>query len=288
MHRFNVSIMRPEGYLEASAFQEIAESYRFGLEALGHRAMLTENTLAPDGVNVLFGVNVFREFPELRFPRNVVLVNLEQFVPGSPWFTPSLLAAYGSNVVWDYSARNIAAFRAAGLKGPMELVPVGTMPQLRRIPPAEQDIDVLFFGALSERRLRIVQDLKASGVTVQCIAGVYGAARDAWVARARIVLMLRNADDYRTFEIVRAAYLMSNAAAIVSEWDEDTEIEPDIASAIVRAGRAELAPVLRSLLGDAPRRRTLGERALQTIMARRQSDLLRPAIAALPPSVFAA
>src|SRR5450755_3288687 len=114
--------MRPEGYLAASAFQEVAEAYCLGLEELGHPVTLTENTLVPDGLNILFGVNIYREFLELRFPANVVLVNLEQFVPGSAWFTPSLLEAYRSNVVWDYSSRNIAAFRAAGLTGPMSLV----------------------------------------------------------------------------------------------------------------------------------------------------------------------
>ena len=45
----------------------------------------------------------------------------------------SLLAAYGENVLWDYSAANIAAFRAAGLHGSMSLVPVGTVPQLQRM-----------------------------------------------------------------------------------------------------------------------------------------------------------
>jgi hypothetical protein len=286
MHRFNVTIMRPEGYIEASAFQELAESYRFGFEALGHSATLTENTLVRDGVNVLFGVNVYREFPALRFPSNVVLVNLEQFVAGSSWFTPSLLDAYGTNVLWDYSPANIAALRAAGLSGPISLVPVGTMPQLCRIPSAKQDIDVLFFGALSERRLRIVQALKAAGVAVQCIAGYYGAERDRWIARSKIVLMLRNAENYRIFEIVRAAYLMSNAKTIVSEWDDKTEIEPDIAQGIVLARSDELAAVCSRLIRDAPRRQSIGALAQQIITARRQSELLRPAIAALPPTVF--
>jgi hypothetical protein len=286
MHRFNVTIMRPEGYIEASAFQEIAEAYCLGFKALGHEAMLTENTLVHDGVNVMFGVNIYREFPELRFPPNVVLVNLEQFVPGSVWFTPSLLGAYGANVLWDYSPANIAAFRTAGLSGRISLVPVGTMPQLCRIPPADQDIDVLFYGALSERRLRIVQALKASGVAVQCLAGLYGAERDQWIARSKVVLMLRNDENYRIFEIVRAAYLMSNATTIVSEWDDDTEIDPDIVPGIVPARGNELATVCSQLIRDAPRRQRIGARAKQIIMARRQSELLRPAIAALPPAVF--
>ncbi len=280
--RFNVTIMRPDGYVEANAFQEIAEAYRCGFEALGHRAILTENTLTPDGVNIVFGVNAFREFPALHFPPNVVLVNLEQFVAGSPWFTPSLLAAYGAHVLWDYSAANIAAFRAAGLQGPMSRVPVGTMPQLSRIPQAAQDIDVLFYGALSERRLRIAQELKASGVAVQCIAGVYGAERDRWIARAKVVLMLRNAETYRIFEIVRGAYLMSNGKAIVSEWDDETEIEDDLRHGIVLARRAQLAAACAQLLRDPQRRQELGERARQVMLTRRQDDLLRPALAALP------
>src|SRR5260221_5239521 len=288
MHRFNVTIMRPEGYLEANGVQEIAEAYRYGFEALGHRAMLTENSVVRDGINILLGVNSYREFPELRFPANVVLVNVEQFVHDSGWFTPSLLRAYASHVVWDYSAANLTAFRAAGLLGPMSLVPVGTMPELCRIPPADQDVDVLFFGALSERRLRIVEALKASGVAVQCLAGYYGPERDRWIARAKVILMLRNAENHRIFEIVRAAYLMSNAKAIVSEWDDETVIEPDIAPGIVLARRDELADACKQLVRDAPRRLELGARAQRIILARLQSEFLRPAIAALPTGVFPA
>ena len=98
--------------------------------------------------------------------------------------------------------------------------------------------------------------------------------------------MLRNADNYRTFEIVRAAYLMSNAKAIVSEWDEDTEIESDIGSGIVLARGSELGAACLQLLRDTPRRLSLGDEARKIMLARRQSELLRPAIAALPSTVF--
>src|SRR5580658_4511667 len=67
-------------------------------------------------------------------------------------------------------------------------VPLGYVPELRRIQASKvQNIDVLFYGSLNERRSRILQALKDSGVKVHSAFGVYGKERDALIARSKIV-----------------------------------------------------------------------------------------------------
>ena len=95
------------------------------------------------------------------------------------------------------------------------------------IPPVDpttgkyaQDIDVLFCGSMNERRMQIIQALKDSTlfdkplVIAQFVG--YGAYRDKYIARSKIVLNMH----YYTpgiFEIARVSYLLANKKCVVSE-----------------------------------------------------------------------
>jgi len=81
-------------------------------------------------------------------------------------------------------------------------VPIGYVPELTRIAPAAEDIDVLFYGASYERRYAVLRDLHDRGLRVKWLSGVYGASRDAWIARSKIVLNIHYWDA-KIFEKVR-------------------------------------------------------------------------------------
>lgn len=134
LQRFNVTTLSPPGAEFGQAFAEVAETYLHALRALGHQAVLTTNHLRADATNVVFGLNQFAAYSELRLPPNVVIVNLEQYFPESPWFTPAVMAALRSHVVWDYSAANVRALSAQGVQQ-VQLVPVGSRPEMMRLPP---------------------------------------------------------------------------------------------------------------------------------------------------------
>jgi hypothetical protein len=285
--RFNVCVFQLPGLAVSRAFDETAATYGFGLGALGYAVERSENRLRPDAVNVLFGVNLFCHYTELRFPANVVIVNLEQYRPESEWFTPALLAAYRSNVVWDYSQANIESFRRLGHEH-LHWVPVGTEPEMARIAPAAQDIDVLHYGALTPRRAEALRAIEAAGLRVMALGEVYGAERDRYIARARLVLQVRAEPWHRIFEIVRASYLMANGKAIVSEWDEATAVEPDIAAGVRWARYGELAAACAALCADGEARRALEAKARAVMQQRPQSRYLQAAIAALPHTVLPA
>jgi hypothetical protein len=88
--------------------------------------------------------------------------------------------------------------------------------------PEEEDLDVLFYGALNERRRRVLEDCLARGLRVEHLFGVYGAARDRFIARAKLVL---NVHFYPTqiFEAIRVSYLLSNRKVVLSEWNDQPE-----------------------------------------------------------------
>jgi len=91
-----------------------------------------------------------------------ILYNLEQIDRESTWLTPALLELFRRFEVWDYSSRNASKYSALGLLEP-RVVPIGFAPELTRIKAAPtEDIDVLFYGSLNERRTRVLAELQAA------------------------------------------------------------------------------------------------------------------------------
>lgn len=282
---FNVCVFHRPELTGSRAFDELAQTYCLALRALGYSAELSENRLRADALNILFGVNLFRDHAALRLPANVVIVNLEQYTPESMWFTPGVLATYRNNVVWDYSQANVVCLRQAGCED-IHLVPVGTVPEMTRIPARAQDIDVLHYGWISPRRDRALRAVRAAGLNVVALNEIYGAQRDQFIARSRTVLQVRTQPYHKIFEIVRASYLMANGKAIVSEWDEETEVEPGIMRGVRWARYEDLPDACATLCADASARDALGETARAVMAERWQGRYLQAAIAGLPDRVF--
>lgn len=126
--------------------------------------------------------------------------------------------------------------------------------------PARQDFDVLFYGAMNERRAKVLQALKAVGLNVVTLFGSYGRERDEFIARAKRVV---NVHYYPTniFEIVRCSYLFANGKAVVSELAPDTEIYPEVRECVVGVAYDNVAAECACLLGDESRLKRQGARA---------------------------
>lgn len=83
-----------------------------------------------------------------------------------------------------------------------------------------QDIDVLFYGTLSERRVNTLGRIRKMGMTVKVLHETYGLERDSVVCRAKIVLNLHRETPAR-LEVGRLVPLLSNGVFVVSETDLD-------------------------------------------------------------------
>ena len=212
---FAVVVPSLPGYPYTECFREAAETVFYGLKALGLDVVM--DTTCPEGrLSILFGSNVLLELGHPIHP-SAILYNLEQC--GSP-VAAKMLPLFAKHDVWDYSARNVAFWKEHGIHS--KLVPIGYVPEMTRIIHRPKDIDVLFYGSLNDRRGRVLQQLRDQGLHVEHIFGVYGADRDAAIARSKIVLNMHYYEP-GIFEIARVSYLLANEVCVVSESGIDGE-----------------------------------------------------------------
>ncbi len=118
--------------------------------------------------------------------------------------------------IWDLSARNAEHY------GPTHVVPIGYHPSMERFARADElDADVVFTGCMNPRRAAVLQALADRGLDVKYIpVGVYGAERDAILARAKLVLNMLW-EPGRIFPALRVAHLVANRVPVLSERCRD-------------------------------------------------------------------
>lgn len=214
--KFAVTVVAPPSYPHSAAFLEVAETLHSALTALGHDSLLTTEGHLPGRQHIVLGANLLPGYA-LPLASDAILYNLEQVQPGSSWFRPELLDLFRRYALWDYSRRNIDALAKLGVEVSRH-VPIGYVPELTRIEHAsDPDLDLLFFGSLNPRRLAVIDRLRAAGLRVEAVFGAYGQARDALIARAKVVLP--EEDDALAAGVAFAAYddLVARAQQLVAD-----------------------------------------------------------------------
>ena len=275
--------IRPPGYVHAEGLTELAECVYFGLRRLGVPVFYRDPPDRP-ARQIVFGAHLLDEEGIIRLPATAILYNSEQVYPDSPWLRGAYLGGLRNREVWDYSAQNVARLQELGARSARH-VPLGYVPELARIAPASEDIDVLFYGSVNPRRKKILDELQARGLKVVALFGAYGEERDRAISRAKLVLCL-HFYEAKVFEIVRVAYLLSNEKAVVAEWDEEGTEHPDLREALCAVPYAGLVAACEALIRDPARRQALGKRARQIFSRRREERVLAAALArqASPPT----
>jgi len=282
MH-FHVVLVRPPGRPHARAFTEMVELVRAGLQRLGHHVTDSENRWESDAVNIVFGAHhllgSMGAWPADMPPR-CILYNLEPLTPGVLWTARWFQTGFSSRYpVWDYSQAN-AVYRANhGWSGAWYTVPVGYVPMWTRIDSRTQpDIDVLFYGSVSFRRRAVLDALIREGVKVQTLFGVYGSDRDAWIARARLVLNVHQMPNF-PFESVRVAYLLANRKAVVAEGNPEEELDAaDWHLGIAWSSYRDLVVQCQAWLANVKNRIALADRGFQIIQQFPEERILERAL----------
>jgi len=272
--RFNVVVIRPEGYVGSNVFREMAILVRESLRDLGHVAEICENAFDSAAVNIVFGAHLLANAAELP-PVPWVAYQLEQMADGAPQATDEYVAVLKRAAgVWNYSSEDQAWLEARGVAS--KLCPIGHHPALETCPPAaEQDIDVLFYGSKSERRAQVVEDLAASGVKVEARwCSVWGAERDALIARSKIVLNLHFHESTRVMEQVRISHLLNNGAFVLAEASASNPY----GDAVATAPYPELAAACRMYLERPELRHEVAARGRAWLRSRPMTSYLREVI----------
>ena len=279
MAAFHVLHWIPEARLHVlHGYREVIETLVWGLGALGHDATSAVNARRLDSTLIVLGAQLMPLDMLRTLPAGSIVYNLEQLdgLRGAGRDVAVMAAALRQCRVWDYSVLNLDVWRELG-RGDARHVPIGYAPPLRRIAPApEQDIDVLLYGTPSDSRMRAIESLCGIGIGTLFFYGLYGEARDALLARAKLVLCVTSNADSAIFPIVRASYLFANGLAVVSDL---ASVERDIAPAVGFATREDLPVLCRYYLAHPQERALLAQAGLQAIQRRDIRSILLPALA---------
>ena len=265
---FNVCYLIP-------VFKDVAEVIYHGLLELGFAVFFNQSTIINDSRNIIFGAHLITDRNTI--PSDSIIFNLEQLSSDSHYCNDIYLDTLKTYQVWDYSQRNIAWLNQHN-NSTAQLIPIGYSKDINRIPKAEtQDIDVLFYGAVNERRANILDELRIVGLNVVSLIGCFGNELETYISRSKVVLNLHYYDN-KIFEIVRVSYLLNNKKAVVAEVSVDTEIEPDIREAIIGVDYDELVNACIRVVQDDALRLMIEEKAFSIFSTRSQSKLLKKII----------
>ena len=200
--KFAVTLVYSEDYIHSLALLEIAETINYALINLGLDSILTTNLDFPDRIQIILGAHLLNNNLIKKINSTAVIYNFEQIDPESPWLSNDYLNILKTYTTWDYSINNIKQLNSLGIKN-IKHLELGYVDQINRIVKQPiQDIDVLFYGSINPRREFILNELKKLGLNVVALFGVYGSARDEFIARSKLVLNIHFYNS-KIFEIAR-------------------------------------------------------------------------------------
>ena len=263
---FNICIVKPKDYPHSDAFWELSELLIYSLRDLKFDVILSINEIIADRQNIVFGAHLLTNND---FPVSTIIFNTEQLWNGVESWVEKIISLGQRYTIWDYNSNNIDFLIGKNCNKVFKFE-IGFHNKLNRIKQKKvKDIDVLFYGSLKERRKNLLTELSNSGLKVKHLFGVYGAQRDEYVSRAKIVL---NCHHYnaKIFEIVRVHYLVNNSIPIVSELDTETKIDPFWKNIIFNVPYNEIIQECKRLSANESERNKISKFAFKELQSRPQ------------------
>ncbi len=229
------------------------------------------NEVARDRINIIIGCHLLNPTLINKIPKSTIILNTEQIYSDDTSWNSTIFEWARRFETWDYSAKNIQKLNSLGISKTKHLK-IGFQKELQRIEKAAvQEIDVLFYGSRNSRRIKILEALSARGLKVKALFGIYGAERDRYIRRSKVVL---NHHFYKSqiFEVVRVFYLLHNKAAIVAEINDTTSVEDRWRKAVIGAPYDDLVDTCYRLSKDALGRSCAEENGLEILKSYPQAS----------------
>jgi hypothetical protein len=213
---FNVTLIKPDHYLHSWALKEAAEYVCHMLRKTGHPAELSVNLMTPSAHNVVFCAHLLGERHIDAIPQNSIVFNSEQLIDREGWHFKG--GAYRETLkrhrIWDYSQANLSELPHAR----KTCVPFLYCEEMVRTDlQRSKGPELLFYGALTEHRQKIIESLRAAGIPVNVLFGVYGDDRDRAMFASAAVLNLHKGTAVDQFEPIRCFYPIANGIPVISE-----------------------------------------------------------------------
>ncbi len=269
--RYNIVLIRPPGFEHSAVFLEVAKLLSASLQSLSLPCTFHINGPDRDAVNILLGYHMLPD-PSLLEGSVNIIYQLEQLSDSDKRFNEKWLNLMKKAAqVWDYSEKNVEFLRQRGVHR-VRHVPIGFHPALRTIRPAVKDIDVLFYGTTSLRREPVLAALDKQ-CKLKFLFGAYADARDAFIARSKIVLSM-HLHDANIFEQVRVSYLLNNERFVVAEAAADKPYD----GMLPVVEYDQLVPTCLSYLDQPQERARIAHEGFLSFSKMPMTELLRAAL----------
>ena len=276
---FSIWIVTPDSYSFSRCFEDVAFALQCAFRELGFKVPVVTRPEGTTGTVIVLGPHLLFRIDQQSLPERMVLFNLEQVYPDSPWITPDYIKLAQHHLVWDYSERNVSQWSALGVRC-AAVCGIGYVPELKRISGvSNRDIDVTFIGCLNDRRRAILDDLQQQNVNLYWLFDVWGQQRDEVIARSKILLNF-HMYEAKVFEIVRVSYLLANSCCVVSEIGSDAGAEEHLSDGIAFSDYSNLVDRCMGLLADQDEQSRLRSEGFRLIQERDQVLLLQNALGA--------
>ena len=137
----------------------------------------------------------------------------------SRWFTDEYRTALRkANCVWEFSKSTVDYLQMACIKA--VYAPLGRSSFSISTPVVSEDIDVLFFGSMNDRRQKFITALQAVGLVVYTTSNVFGDARDNLIQRSKLVANIHYYEKSVT-EQLRIIPCLARGKLVISENSVD-------------------------------------------------------------------
>lgn len=235
MTTFSFKIVGPDS--DWRWYEEQVSALRGTLKELGHQVA---SRAEDSDVTIWYNPQKMdATFERMLRPKDV-LYNWQQLHDLSPHVNNSVIRIFRKQSVWDYSAANVGWLHARGVSATW--VPIGYHDSMRRFTLADRPTtDVAVVGSMNDRRMKVVNDLRRRGISVDVMTNTWGAERDKRLASTRLLLNLHFYANVRICEVARLYYALANGLPVVSEVGQDEALEEPIREAVMFAQYKDLS-----------------------------------------------
>lgn len=286
--RFNVTIIEGSERNYAHFLFDTAKYMAYGLESLGHSCSITQQNIDTSRINIL--LNAYRADEgavklltsgSIRY----VVSQTELLTPdgginnlGKAHFrTRYLPLLRGAIRVWDWNNRQVAQLATFGVQA--DILEYGFHPHMEEIrPKVDRDIDLLWFGSSSPHRQAMLDRLLQRGMKVASTFDSVSFYRNDLIARAKIILALKQAPEHTHMPRGRILYPANNRVFVAGERATEQHWTDQLWSS---APTDELPDLLASLLERTDRNQIADER-FEILRQYPMSGYLAPLIENLP------
>jgi hypothetical protein len=255
-------------------FSEAAVCLRDAIRSAGCDSELLHNRIDPQAFSIVLGAMPDNAGTiEHLDPRRCAIVNFEQLGSTSAIATPEYRRWLAQWLVIDYHSNNVEVLqRENGRKQQVFELPIVPSPSLITQGEEAKDIDVLFYGTMSDRRMHVLREIEAMGFRTEAVAGAYGPELAPAIRRARLVLHVHYYNS-GLFPVARFLQPVVMGVPVVCETPVFSELNDWSHSGIVFADYEHLAEACHDML-DAPER--IAQRAGMAKAFLREIDFATP------------